>query len=260
MMTLEPPRTLSGNAGKIGQVPDAEAWRVWGLSRSGLSRFLRVAQAEVGLKGEVDVLLAGDRTLRRLNREYRGKDKATDVLSFPAAGELAGVHGGDLAISLDTAKRQAEEQGHSLRVEVRVLLLHGLLHLSGMDHETDLGEMAERESGLRARLRLPNGLIERASVEGATAKARSRFPEGMTERKARARAESDPCGMTTKTATATAKARAKARAKADPCGVTTKTATAKATATAAARAFDAKGAKFKREGRDVKQRRGGVRA
>ena len=100
---------------------DAEAWRVWGLSRAGLGRFLRRAQAAVGLEGEVEVLLAGDRTLRRLNREFRGKDKATDVLSFPAAEELAGVHGGDLAISLETARRQAEEHGHSLRDEVRVL-------------------------------------------------------------------------------------------------------------------------------------------
>jgi probable rRNA maturation factor len=130
----------------------------------------------VGLEGEVEVLLAGDRTLRRLNRTYRGKDKATDVLSFPSYGfapaaELTGVHGGDLAISLDTAKRQAEEHGHTLRDEVRILLLHGLLHLSGMDHETDRGEMALRESVLRATLRLPNGLIAR--VEGlpkATAK------------------------------------------------------------------------------------------
>ena len=188
MMTLEPPRTLSGNAGKTGQAPEAEVWRAWGLSRSGLSRFLNVAQSEVGLEGEVDVLLAGDRTLRRLNRSYRGKDKATDVLSFPAAEELAGRHGGDLAISLDTAKRQAKEHGHTLRDEVRVLLLHGLLHLSGMDHEADGGEMAEREGELRAKLRLPNGLIAR--VEGrakAKAKGRSRFPAGTTERKARAK-------------------------------------------------------------------------
>ena len=168
MMTMEPPRTLGKKAGKVGQVSDAEVWRAWGLSRSGLSRFLGVAQAVVGLKGGVEVLLAGDRTLRRLNREYRGKDKATDVLSFPAADELAGLHGGDLAISLDTAKRQAEEHGHTLRDEVRVLLLHGLLHLSGMDHETDRGEMAEREGELRGRLRLPNGLIERV---GGGAKA-----------------------------------------------------------------------------------------
>jgi probable rRNA maturation factor len=188
MMTLEPPRTLSGNAGKNEQVPDAEAWRAWGLSRSGLSRFLHVAQEAVGLEGEVEVLLAGDRTLRRLNRSYRKKDKATDVLSFPASREMAGMYGGDLAISLDKAKRQAEEHGHTLRDEVRVLLLHGLLHLSGMDHEVDCGEMAEREGELRGRLRLPNGLIAR--VEGrakAKAKGRSRFPEGMAERKARAK-------------------------------------------------------------------------
>jgi probable rRNA maturation factor len=155
---------LSGNAGKLGQIPDAEVWRASGLSRSGLSRFLHVAQEAVGLKGEVEVVLAGDRTLRRLNREYRGKDKATDVLSFPALEEFAGQHGGDLAISLDTAKRQADEFGHTLRDEVRVLLLHGLLHLSGMDHEVDGGEMAARENALRERLGLPNGLIER--VEG----------------------------------------------------------------------------------------------
>jgi len=189
MMTLEPPRTLSGNAGKIGQVTDAEVWRAWGLSRSGLSRFLRVAQAAVGLEGEVEVLLAGDRTLRRLNREYRGKDKATDVLSFPAAEELAGKYGGDLAISLETAKRQAEEHGHGLRDEVRVLLLHGLLHLSGMDHEVDGGEMAAREGQLRERLRLPNGLIARVEGLGTRARVRAKAdPYRMTARKAKAKA------------------------------------------------------------------------
>lgn len=166
-MTLEPPRELAAKAGKTGYVSDAEGWRAWGLSRAGLGGFLRRAQAAVGLKGEVEVLLAGDKTLRRLNREYRGKDKATDVLSFPAAEELAGVHGGDLAISLETARRQAAEQGHSLRDEVRVLLLHGLLHLSGMDHETDRGEMAEREGELRRELGLRDGLIERVGAKPA---------------------------------------------------------------------------------------------
>lgn len=126
-----------------------------------MGRFLRTAQAAVGLRGEVDVLLAGDRMLRRLNREFRAKDKATDVLSFPASPELAGVHAGDLAISLETAQRQADEHGHILRDEVRVLLLHGLLHLYGMDHEVDSGEMAAREAALRAQLRLPRGLIAR---------------------------------------------------------------------------------------------------
>ena len=89
MMTLEPPRKPAAKTGKSEQVADAEAWRAWGLSRAGLSRFLRTAQAAVGLVGEVDVLLAGDRTLRRLNRTFRGKDKATDVLSFPVVEGLA---------------------------------------------------------------------------------------------------------------------------------------------------------------------------
>ncbi len=164
----------------------ADPWKAAGLSRAGLGRFLGSAQARVGLRGEVDVLLAGDRTLRRLNREWRGKDKATDVLSFPAPKELAGVHGGDLAVSLETAQRQAAEQGHSLRDEVRILLLHGLLHLAGMDHEADHGEMAGCEAELRVRLRLPKGLIAR--VEGA----KSRLPAGMTARKATATAKVFP--------------------------------------------------------------------
>jgi probable rRNA maturation factor len=151
-------------------VPDAadlsevEIWQALGLSRAGLGRFLRVAQIAVGLRGELSVLLADDRTLRKLNREWRGKDKATDVLSFPAMEEMAGVYAGDLAVSLETAKRQAKEQRHDLRDEVRVLLLHGLLHLAGMDHEVDGGEMAAREAELRVKLRMKSGLIARVET------------------------------------------------------------------------------------------------
>ncbi len=170
MITLEPRRVSAAKDGKPAVVVGSAAWKALGLSRAGLSRYLRVAQKAAGLQGEVDVLLAGDRTLRRLNREFRGKDKATDVLSFPCLAETAGEHAGDLAISLDTAQRQAREHGHRLRDEVRVLLLHGVLHLLGMDHETDGGTMALRESHLRARLRLPDGLIARSSR--ATAKAK----------------------------------------------------------------------------------------
>lgn len=187
MVTLELTQELAGSARKIGYGVDAEAWRAAGLSRSGLSRFLRVAQAKVGLGGEVDVLLGSDRTLRRLNRTFRGKDKATDVLSFPAPKEFGGEHAGDLAISLETAKKQADEYGHTLRDEIRVLMLHGLLHLGGMDHEADKGEMAAREAVLRKALRLPNGLIGR--VEGrATAGARGTVGSSAALRKGRPKA------------------------------------------------------------------------
>ncbi len=98
-----------------------------------------------------------------MNRTFRGKNKPTDVLSFPAPEEIADEHAGDLAISLDTAAQQAESFGHSLGQEVRILLLHGLLHLAGMDHEVDSGEMAAREAELRRELKLPVTLIERVS-------------------------------------------------------------------------------------------------
>ncbi len=176
MMTLEPPRKMGTD------------WRELGLSQAGLTRFVGVAQRAVGLRGEVEVLLTDDKTLRRLNREWRGKDKATDVLSFPASEELEGIAAGDLAVSLETAAKQAAEQGHTLRDEVRVLLLHGMLHLAGMDHEVDGGEMAAREAELRKQLRLKSGLIARVTgVRGRgvgirKSKGNSRFPAGMTKR------------------------------------------------------------------------------
>jgi probable rRNA maturation factor len=132
-----------------------------------LVRFLALAQTAVRLKGQVTVLLTTDPAIRRLNRQFRGKNKATDVLSFPAEGAFPGMPvaeqiAGDLAISVPTALGQAKEQGHPLSTEVKVLMLHGLLHLNGYDHEADNGQMARREQVLRARLGLPKGLIERA--------------------------------------------------------------------------------------------------
>lgn len=129
-----------------------------------LTRFLREAQAAVRLKGMVSVLLTTDLAIRRLNRQFRGKNKATDVLSFPAGEEARGEVAGDLAISVPTALKQAREHGHALGVELKVLMLHGLLHLAGYDHEVDEGEMARRERRLRGRLGLPEGLIERADT------------------------------------------------------------------------------------------------
>jgi probable rRNA maturation factor len=127
-----------------------------------LNAFLRDAQAAVRLKGMVSVLLTTDAAIQTLNRDFRRKNKPTDVLSFPAADISRGEVAGDMAISVQTAREQAREQGHSLGIEIKVLMLHGLLHLAGFDHEKDNGEMARKERALRAKLALPLGLIERA--------------------------------------------------------------------------------------------------
>lgn len=121
--------------------------------------FARKLQREVAKGRAFDVLITGDAELQRLNREYRGKDYATDVLSFPQ--EEAGTVLGDLAISAARARAQAREFGHSTEDEIRILILHGVLHLTGMDHEADSGAMARAEKRWRSRLKLPNGLIER---------------------------------------------------------------------------------------------------
>jgi probable rRNA maturation factor len=132
-------------------------------SARALARFLAGAQAAIRLKGEVTVLLTTDAAIRKLNRQFRGKNQATDVLSFPAEGIGVEKIAGDLAISVPAALKQAVDQGHSLATEIKVLILHGLLHLAGYDHETDEGKMARRERLLRARLNLPQGLIERTA-------------------------------------------------------------------------------------------------
>ena len=104
-------------------------------------------------------LLTDDRELQRLNQSFLGKDYATDVLSFPTecSDEL-----GELAISVQRAEEQAAEFGHSRLREIQILMLHGLLHLSGMDHETDGGEMARAEEKWRIEFSLPPTLIERS--------------------------------------------------------------------------------------------------
>ena len=103
----------------------------------------------------VACLITSDAELRRLNHKFRGKDYPTDVLSFPPD---------DIAISFDRAAAQAAELGHGVEDELRVLMLHGLLHLAGMDHETDRGAMARAEIRWRKRLGLPSGLIERVTA------------------------------------------------------------------------------------------------
>jgi len=137
------------------------------LRVNALREFVEQAQAAVKLRGDVSVLLTGDRQLRRWNKDFRGKNKATDVLSFPAIpmGDMPAALAGDLAISVETADVQAREQGHALAEELKVLVLHGILHLAGYDHETDDGTMARVERRLRTKLGLKAGLTERAQVE-----------------------------------------------------------------------------------------------
>jgi probable rRNA maturation factor len=138
------------------------------VRRRALTAFLRQAASALKLEGEVSVLLTTDTEIRRLNHEFRGKNKATDVLSFPAPEPLNGTPhtAGDLAISVETAARQAEEGGHALFAELEVLVLHGVLHLAGYDHESDAGQMERREAKLRRRFGLSAGLIERSVRAG----------------------------------------------------------------------------------------------
>jgi probable rRNA maturation factor len=123
------------------------------VRRTPLRDFLVDLAKRVGPGDAVTCLITSDAELRRLNRQFRGKNYTTDVLSFPPD---------ELAISLDRAAAQAKELGHSLDAELRILMLHGLLHLRGMDHEKDSGEMQRAETRWRKKLGLPCGLIERA--------------------------------------------------------------------------------------------------
>jgi probable rRNA maturation factor len=133
--------------------------KISGVSPSELERFTARARRAVRLRGEVNVLVAPSAELRRLNRVFRRQDKPTDVLSFPPAA--AGM-AGDIAISADIARASARRLGHPLTAELKVLVLHGLLHLAGYDHERDAGEMRRKEERLRAALGLPAALIARA--------------------------------------------------------------------------------------------------
>jgi probable rRNA maturation factor len=141
--------------------------RVAGLTEDSLDRFVTRAKRVAGLRGSVTVLVTSSRELRRLNQRFRGKDRPTDVLSFPP--ELVGARGfaGDLAISADIATQNARRLGHSPAEEVKILTLHGVLHLTGYDHESDNGEMARREQRLRQELGLPIALIERTGTRAA---------------------------------------------------------------------------------------------
>ena len=115
-----------------------------------LKRVLTRAAQALDVAGEVALVLTGDRALRTLNARYRGKDTATDVLSFPGPGGSEGL--GDIVISVETAARNARGLGRTLPQELDVLALHGFLHCLGYDHETDDGTMDRLEGRLRRKI------------------------------------------------------------------------------------------------------------
>ena len=154
--------------------------RIPGLSEAALARFVARVGSEMRVKGLVNVLVTGSGELRSLNRRFRGKDAATDVLSFEPLAELADGLAGDIAISAEIAAQNAKRLGHSTAEEIRILALHGILHLAGYDHENDAGEMARKEDRLRKQLGLPVALIQRQGRAGASPRPAGRASAAAT--------------------------------------------------------------------------------
>jgi len=131
-----------------------------GVDRAALRRFAARLRDELAGGRAFCCRITSDREVRELNRRFLGHDHPTDVLSFPSGAGIGPL--GDIAIAFPYARRQAEALGHSVDVELRVLLLHGVLHLLGYDHETDRGRMRRAEERWRARFGLPHSLTARA--------------------------------------------------------------------------------------------------
>ena len=161
-MTTRPRRRRSPRI--VVAVTDARGRRIRG--GAALGTFL-ARHAPPGARGALNIAIVSDSAMRTLNRTFRGKDTPTDVLSFlPDARSPVGPGPdrrflGDLAIARGVATRQARQFGHSVQTELRILAIHGLLHLLGYDHETDRGQMGRLENQLRQRAGLPAGLIAR---------------------------------------------------------------------------------------------------
>jgi len=154
-----------------------------GVSGTMLARFLARARRELKLDGGVTLLVASSAQLRRLNRDFRGRDYPTDVLSFPAETPpqhrpkqpsrfTPARYAGDIAVSVDIAQQNGRKLGHGTTVEIKTLIVHGLLHLAGYDHEHDNGRMARQELRLRGTLGLAEGLIARAELGRLPAKSK----------------------------------------------------------------------------------------
>ena len=177
----EPPPDSGGRA--AGRFVVQNRQRRFPVDAAGLAAFLvRVAEdAAPGDRRAATLRILSDRKMRELNRRFREKDRPTDVLAFPAgAPEEGGAFGGepaylgDLAVSAETAARQAAERGHPLETELRLLALHGVLHLLGWDHERDRGEMERLERLLRRR----HGLAPASAAGGSAAGGSAAGGEG----------------------------------------------------------------------------------
>jgi probable rRNA maturation factor len=171
--------------------------RVAGLSDDALAKFVTRASRVSGLRAAVNVLITSSRELRVLNSRFRGKDRPTDVLSFPPLLR-SNRFAGDIAIAADIAVQNARRLGHSATEEIKILVLHGVLHLAGYDHEHDRGEMASKEQSMRRQLGLREGLLERGerpnAVRSGRASARVRTRTVAGGRRARARTGTSEAG------------------------------------------------------------------
>ncbi len=137
-----------------------------GLDRKQIREFAKRLSILVAPGRGFTVLITNDKELCRLNAAFLKMDYATDVLSFPIEGDESEL--GEMAISAQRARIQGMEFRHSAESEIAILMLHGLLHLLGMDHENDRGKMRRMEAKWRSALNLPHGLIERASAKRVT--------------------------------------------------------------------------------------------
>lgn len=136
-----------------------------------LKAFARTASSRVVNRRSFTCVISHDNELRQLNRAFLGHDYPTDVLSFPAGDTDSQL--GEIIISAERAEAQAAQFGHGRLDEIRILMLHGLLHLAGMDHERDRGEMGRAENEWRQELGLPSALIARAG-NGRTRRSATR--------------------------------------------------------------------------------------
>ncbi len=158
--------------------------KVVGMTDASLARFVLRARKAAGMRNTLNVLVTSSASMRDLNSRFRNKNKSTDVLSFRHEPTIRDNHNrngfaGEIAISSEIAAQNAITLGHTVAEEVKVLVLHGILHLAGFDHERDNGRMARKEAKLRRALKLPTALIERGQP-GA------RSPEKKIVKKSRA--------------------------------------------------------------------------